>query len=101
MRKVELFEAIRRDQAVHGWGVRRLAKQHGVSRRVVRQALSSALPPPRRAPVREAPVLGPAKPFIEAVLEADREAPRKQRHTAHRIWERTRTELGVEVAESS
>jgi transposase len=101
MRKVELFEAIRRDQAVHGWGVRRLAKQHGVGRRLVRQALSSALPPPRRAPVREAPVLGPAKPFIEAVLEADREAPRKQRHTAHRIWERTRTELGLEVAEST
>jgi len=24
--------------------------------------------------------------FIEAILEADRRAPRKQRHTAHRIW---------------
>jgi len=50
-------------------------------------------------PAREAPVLGPAKPFIEAVLEADREAPRKQQHTAHRIWERIRAELGCPVPE--
>ena len=29
-------------------------------------------------------------PFIDAILEADRKAPRKQRHTAHRIWQRIR-----------
>jgi hypothetical protein len=88
MRKVELFEVIRRDQARHGWGVRRLAKVHRVHRRLVRQALAAALPPERKLAVREAPVLGPAKPFIEMVLIADLEAPRKQRHTAHRIWQR-------------
>jgi hypothetical protein len=32
--------------------------------------------------------MGPLAPFIEAILEADRRAPRKQRHTAHRIWQR-------------
>jgi hypothetical protein len=26
--------------------------------------------------------------FIDGILEADRRAPRKQRHTAHRIWVR-------------
>jgi|SRR5580692_2402044 hypothetical protein len=31
--------------------------------------------------------------FVDAVLEADRKAPRKQRHTAHRIWERIQNEL--------
>jgi hypothetical protein len=30
---------------------------------------------------------------IDAILEADRKAPRKQRHTAHRIYERIRIEL--------
>jgi hypothetical protein len=79
MRKVELFEAIRRDRAVHGWGVRKLSRVHRVGRGTVRQALRSSVPPPRQAPMREAPVLGAGKPFIEAVLEADREAPRKQR----------------------
>jgi hypothetical protein len=31
--------------------------------------------------------------FHHQVLEADRKAPRKQRHTAHRIWERIQNEL--------
>jgi len=31
--------------------------------------------------------------FIHQVLEADRQAPTKQRHTAQRIWERLQTEL--------
>ncbi|HLB76373.1 MAG TPA: IS21 family transposase, partial [Candidatus Dormibacteraeota bacterium] len=65
------------------------------------QALAAALPPERKLVVREAPVLGPAKPFIEMVLTADLEAPRKQRHTAHRIWQRIGEELGIEVAEST
>ena len=30
---------------------------------------------------------------MDAILEADRKAPRKQRHTAHRIWERIQSEL--------
>jgi transposase len=30
--------------------------------------------------------------FIDAILRADEQAPRKQRHTAHRIWERIRRE---------
>jgi transposase len=32
-------------------------------------------------------------PFIDAILEADQKAPRKQRHTAHRIWYRIRAEM--------
>ena len=31
--------------------------------------------------------------FINGVLEADRKAPRKQRHTSHRIYERIRVEF--------
>ena len=39
-------------------------------------------------PERERPKLAAAIPFIDAILEADRKAPSKQRHTAHRIWMR-------------
>jgi hypothetical protein len=40
--------------------------------------------------------------FIDAILEADRKAPRKQRQTAYRIWCRLRAELAeVTVAEST
>ena len=38
-------------------------------------------------------VLRPVMSFVDAILEADRRAPRKQRHTARRIWERISAEL--------
>src|SRR5579862_6469819 len=98
--RVEQFEQIRRDREREGLSVRELARRHGVHRRAVRQALASPLPPPRKAPERRpAPKLGPYRPLIDEWLRADREAPRKQRHTARRVWERLREEHGVEVSE--
>ena len=63
---------------------RAVARKLGVHRREVRKALSSAMPAERKVPERERPKLAAAIPFIDAILEADRKAPRKQRHTAHR-----------------
>ena len=91
---MELFEEIRRGHAA-GETILGLAKKHGVHRRIVRQAIANAMPPDRKAANRELPKLGPVKEHIDRMLEADREAPRKQRHTAHRIWMR----LGAEHAE--
>ena len=80
--------------------IRELARRHGVHRRAVRQALESAVPPPKRSPeVRPAPKLGVYRAVIDEILEADREAPRKQRHTARRIWQRLVEEHGAEVSE--
>ena len=53
------------------------------------------------AATRAAPVLDPWKPTIEEWLEADRSAPRKQRHTARRVWQRLVEEHGAEVGEST
>lgn len=100
--RVELFERIRRDREREGLSIRELARRHGVHRRAVRQALASALPPPRKRPERRsAPKLGPYRPLIDEWLRADREAPRKQRHTAKRIWQRLLDEFGAEVAETT
>jgi len=98
--KVELFEQIRREYE-HGVGtIKGVARKLGVHRRMVREAIANAVPPARKRPVRERPQLGPATEFIDGILEADRKAPRKQRHTAHRIWVRLRKEVpAVEVAE--
>jgi transposase len=97
---MEQFEAIRRDHAREGLSIRELGRRHGVHRRAVRQALESAVPPPKRAPVsRPAPKLGALRAVIDEWLAADREAPRKQHHTARRIWQRLVEEHGAEVSE--
>ena len=98
--KVELFEQIRREHEFEGQSIRALATQFGVHRRMVRQALECAMPPERKRPVRRRPRMEPVRSFIERILEEDRHAPRKQRHTAHRIYERIQTELpNFEIAE--
>jgi transposase len=98
---VEQFERIRHDEREEGLSVRALARRHGVHRRTVRQALASALPPPRLTSTRAAPVTGAWKPLIASWLVEDRSAPRKQRHTARRIWQRLLDEHGAAVAEST
>src|SRR5699024_6962130 len=45
--------------------------------------------------------LGEHVTTVRAWLVADKEVPRKQRHTARRVWQRLVEEEGVEVAESS
>lgn len=98
--KVELFEQMRRDHEFSGLSIRTLADKYGVHRRMVRQALACALPPERKRPVRERPKLESVRPFIDVILKQDQQAPRKQRHTAHRIHERIRLELPeIEIAE--
>lgn len=101
--RVEQFAAIRRDARVEGLSIRELAAKYRVHRRTVRQALASAVPPPRKAPVRRSPRLDPFKDAIDAMLWADTTAPRKQRHTARRILHRLIEEhdAGAELSYST
>jgi transposase len=97
---MELFEQIRRDRDREGLSTRALAVKYGVHRRAVRQALASPVSPVKRSPVwRPAPKLGEHHALIDAWLEADRDAPRKQRHTARRVWQRLVEEHGAVVSE--
>jgi len=98
---VEQFERIRRDARDDELSIRALADKHKVHRRTVRAALGDAVPPARKPPARSAPVLGPYEATIRGWLVDDLTAPRKQRHTARRVWQRLLEEHGAVVAESS
>jgi transposase len=91
--KVELFEQIRREYEFGVGTIQGVSRKLGVHRRLVREAIRSALPARRKKTERPQVKMAPAAEFIDAILEADRKAPRKQRHTAKRIWER----IGEEV----
>jgi transposase len=99
--RVELFEEIRKAHDREELGIRALANRFGVHRRAVRQALTSPIPPPRKPTVRPSPALDPWKPTIDRWLTEDESAPRKQRHTARRVFQRLVEELGADVGEST
>jgi hypothetical protein len=97
---VELFEEIRREYEFGIGTIQGVARKLGVHRRLVREALNGAVPVVKVAQPRARPRIEPVAAFIDAILEADRQAPRKQRHTAHRIYERLQQERpGFLVAE--
>jgi hypothetical protein len=76
--RVELFEQIRRDRRDERLSMRELADRHHVHRRTVRQALASAIPPPRKSyPRRSRPAIDPYAEVIDGWLFADRDVPRK------------------------
>src|SRR5436190_23405186 len=91
--KVELFEEIRREYEFGVGTIAGVARKVKVHRRMVREAIASALRKARKQTERPHPKLQAAMPFIDAILRGDRQAPRKQRHSAHRIWVRLRQEL--------
>ncbi|ARC58649.1 hypothetical protein AS850_16285 [Frondihabitans sp. 762G35] len=93
--RVDLFARIRRDARVEGLSIRELARRHGVARPTVRQALAQAEPAARQPRVRTAPRLAVFKSAIDEMLHQDLDAPRKQRHTARRVFARLAEEHGA------
>ena len=63
--------------------------------RTLEKILAHSQPPGyRRNKPRPRPKIGPFEPRIEQILKDDVQLPKKQRHTAKRIWERLRDEDG-------
>ena len=99
-RRVELFAAIRFDWQRYRMPIRALARKYDVHRRTVRQAIGSPVPPDRKVPLRAAPVREAVAGWIDEMLAEDLAAPRKQRHTARRIFERLADEHDAQVSYS-
>ena len=94
---VELYAAVRLAVVDEGLSHHEAGRRFGIDRRTVKKMLSYSAPPGyrRTKPVKR-PKLDGFTGIVDAILEADTdpEVPRKQRHTAHRIFERLRDEHG-------
>jgi hypothetical protein len=98
---VELFEEIRREYESGVGTIKGIARKLSASR-MVREAIASAIPRSRKKSEHRGGRLAPYQVVIDRILEDDHKAPRKQRHTAHRIFDRLRAESpGFDVSERS
>ena len=86
---------IRRRVLVEGVSKRQILRETGMHWTTLEKMLAHGEPPGyqrRREPAK--PKIGPYLEWIGEVLKADQGLPRKQRHTALKIWRRLRDERG-------
>ena len=95
MYKVDVYLRVRRAVMVEGKSIREAARVFGLHRDTVRKMLAYSVPPGyRRQTAPKRPRLEPFTGVIDGILDDDLAVPRKQRHTAKRIFERVRDEYG-------
>ena len=95
MFQVEVYLRVRKAVMVEGMSIREASRVFGLHRDTVRKMTAYSVPPGyrRQNPPRK-PKLEPFTGVIDRILESDLGVPRKQRHTAKRIFERLRDEYG-------
>src|ERR1700684_39361 len=95
MKGVELYGRVRYAVQIEGLSHRAAARRFGIDPRTVAKMMKFTAPPGyvrTKPPAR--PKLDPLIPVIDRVLFDDKSRPRKQQHTAKRIFERLRDEYG-------
>ena len=90
---MEQWSEIRRRVLVEGVSQRQILRETGMHWETLQKILNNSEPPGyRQSQPRPCKKLGPYRPKIELILREDQALPRKQRHTAKRIWERLQAE---------
>jgi transposase len=92
---MENWAEIRRRVLVDGLSKRAACREYDIHWDTLKKILENPEPPGyRRTAPRPKPKLEPFLPVVHQILEGDKKAPRKQRHTARRVFERLRDEHG-------
>ena len=98
---MEQWSEIRRRVLKKELSKRQACVEYKINWKTLQKMLTNDEPPGyRRQQARPKPVLSAVLPLIHEMLEADRQAPRKQRHTARRIYHRLQAEHGYAGCES-
>lgn len=96
MISMPMIESIR-DMSRRGLTNADIQRETGVSQPTIRKYLAmDDFSPAMPVSTGRGSMLDPYKPFVDAILEADRRVWRKQRHTARRIYERLAAETPYE-----
>src|SRR5262245_30206085 len=92
---MERWTEIRRNVLTGATSKREACRHYGLHWLTLKKILAHEEPPGyRRTKPPRRPKIEPFLPVIHAILDAGRTAPKKQRHTAHRLWQRLRDEHG-------
>jgi transposase len=98
---MEFWTDVRRRVLTQEISRRAACQEYGLGWHTLQKILAHAEPPGyRSSQPRPKRKLEPFLPIIHQILEDDRQAPRKQRHTAHRIFQRLREEHGYQGGET-
>jgi transposase len=90
---MEQWTDIRRRVLVEGVSKEQILRETGMHWTTLEKILRHSVPPGyRMRKPRPKPKIGPYLERISQILESDKSFPKKQRHTAKRIYERLRTE---------
>ena len=92
---MELYARVRYAVQIQGMSQRAAAEHFGIDPRTVAKMLRFSVPPGyvrSKPPFR--PKLDAFTGVIDAIMTADKDRPKKQRHTSKRIFERLRDEHG-------
>jgi transposase len=95
MKNVDLYLKVRHAVRIEGLSERATARRFGIDPRTVNKMMKFSVPPGyvRKKPPAK-PKLDPFIPVIDGILGDDKSRPKKQQHTAKRIFERLRDEHG-------
>jgi transposase len=96
MISMDQYEYIRTAHRVYGKSIREIERETGHDRKTIRKVLRGEPSGYGQRQSQPYPVLGPYLDLIDSWLKGDKDAPRKQRHTATRIYHRLVSEGGYE-----
>ena len=99
MIEVNEYTYIRMSHRVHGKKIREIARETGHSKNTVKKALRGEYNGYKIREKQPYPVLDPYLGIIDRWLEGDKNNPKKQRHTARRIYNRLCQEHGFQGSE--
>jgi hypothetical protein len=93
---LETWARVRRKVLVEGRSKRSVMAEEGLHWETLQKMLAHAAPPGYRQSVKRGRKIDAYADWVRGVLEADGLVPRKQRHSAKRIFDRLRAERGYE-----